>query len=155
MDIGSGKGWPEDKLSNFPPAPFIFRGVQCASMEGLLQALKKSSPEMQIHVCTLVGKKAKFAGKKHWQRTQTLWWQGHEIDRHSQEFQDLLDEAFEAMFAQNESKRRALLATGNATLTHSIGKRNPRETVLTVSEFCGRLTRIRARLQQQERNRTK
>ena len=31
-------------------------GVECASMEGFLQSLKFSDPEMQKRVCTLVGK---------------------------------------------------------------------------------------------------
>jgi len=119
-------------------------------MEGLLQSFKFSSPEMQVFVCTLVGKAAKFKGKKKkWFRTQTLFWQGREIDRHSDEFQTMLDEAFECMFTQNEGAKRALLATGKAVLTHSMGKTRASETVLTQQEFCSRLMRIRAKLQGQ------
>lgn len=150
MDIGSGSGWPSASLSHFSPHPFVFRGVACASMEGLLQSFKFSSPEMQVFVCTLVGKAAKFKGKKKkWFRTQTLFWQGREIDRHSDEFQTMLDEAFECMFTQNEGAKRALLATGKAVLTHSMGKTRASETVLTQQEFCSRLMRIRAKLQGQ------
>jgi predicted NAD-dependent protein-ADP-ribosyltransferase YbiA (DUF1768 family) len=148
MDIGSGSGWPSAALSNFSPHSFVFRGIPCASMEGLLQSFKFSNPDMQVFVCTLVGKKAKFKGKKKkWFRTQTLFWQGREIDRHSDEFQAMLDEAFESMFSQNAGARRALLATRDAVLTHSIGKSKPSETVLTQQEFVSRLTRIRAMLQ--------
>lgn len=147
MDIGSGKGWPAAALSNFSPHPFVFRGIQVASMEGLLQSLKFENPDMQKHVMTLVGKAAKFKGKKKkWWRTQTLFWQGTPIARDSDEYQALLDEAFTAMFTQNESARRALLATGDAVLTHSIGKSNPKETVLTEREFVSRLMRIRSQL---------
>ena len=86
MDIGSGKGWPSAALSNFAPHPFVFRGILCNSMEGLLQSFKFKSPEMQVHVCTLVGKAAKFKGaSKKWFRTQTLWFKGKEIDRHGEE----------------------------------------------------------------------
>ena len=146
MDIGSGTGFPSATLSNFAPHPFIIDGVQCNSMEGFLQSLKFSSPEMQIEVCKLVGKAAKFKGKKKkWWRTQTLFWQGKEISRHSEEYQQLLDRAFKAL-AQNTSFQKALLATGDAVLTHSIGKTNPSETVLTRSEFCSRLTQIRKEL---------
>jgi predicted NAD-dependent protein-ADP-ribosyltransferase YbiA (DUF1768 family) len=148
MDIGSGKGYPSAALSNFAPHPFMFRGFQVASMEGLLQSFKFESPEMQQHVMTLVGLAAKRKGaNKDWKRRQTLYWQGKHIDRHSQEYQDLLDEAYEAMFTQNESARRALLASGNAVLTHNIGKRKESDTVLTRAEFCSRLMRIRAQLQ--------
>lgn len=112
-------------------------------MEGFLQSLKFKDPDMQEYICTLTGLKAKFKRKKkNWWRTQTLWWRDKEIDRHSQEYQDLLDKAYNEL-AKNEGFQRALLATGNAVLTHAIGKTNPSETILTQREFCSRLTKIR------------
>jgi hypothetical protein len=118
-------------------------------MEGFLQSLKFSNPEMQKEVCKLVGKAAKFKGKKKkWWRTQTLHWQGTEIPRDSQEYQDLLDRAFDAL-AQNSGFRAALLATGSSVLTHSIGKTKITETVLTRQEFCSRLTKIREELRKE------
>ena len=150
MDIGSGGGFPSAALSNFAPHPFTFDGVECNSMEGLLQSFKFSNPEMQKEVCKLVGKQAKFKGKKKkWYKTQTLYWQGVEYKRDSQEYQDLLDRAFDAL-STNEGFQKALLATGNATLTHSIGKSKQNETVLTKTEFCSRLTKIRERLQNEK-----
>ena len=127
------------KLKRFEkPANLHFYGV----------SLKFQDPEMQKHVCTLVGKKAKFKGKKKkWWKTQTLYWQGEEIPRDSEKYQELLDEAFNAL-AQNTSFQKALLATQNATLTHSIGKKKTSETVLTRQEFTSRLTRIRKELQE-------
>ena len=149
MDIGSGAGWPSAALSNFSPHPFVIDGVACASMEGFLQSLKFKEPDMQIEVCKLVGKAAKFKGKKKkWWRTQTLYWQGQEFKRDSQEYQDLLDRAFDAL-AQNTGFQKALLATGKATLTHSIGKSKIQETVLTKQEFCSRLMKIREKLQKE------
>ena len=149
MDIGSGSGFPSATLSNFAPHPFVIDGVECNSMEGFLQSLKFSNPEMQKEVCKLVGKAAKFKGKKKkWWRTQTLHWQGTEIPRDSQEYQDLLDRAFDAL-AQNSGFRAALLATGNSVLTHSIGKTKITETVLTRQEFCSRLTKIREELRKE------
>lgn len=144
MDIKSGCGYPASSLSNFAPHEFEIDGIKCASMEGFLQALKFQNPEMQVYVCTLVGAKAKFKGKgKPWYKTQKLYWQCQEIDRHSKEYQDLLDRAFFAL-AKNEGFRRAILATGDATITHSIGKRKPHETVLTQQEFCSRLMKVRS-----------
>lgn len=143
MDIGSGTGWPSASLSNFAPHTFVIDCVECASMEGFLQSLKFSSPDMQREVCKLVGKAAKFKGKKKkWFRTQMLYWQGKEIPRNSDEYQRLLDRAFNEL-GKNEGFRKALIATGNATLTHSIGKRKTNETVLTVQEFTSRLYRLR------------
>ena len=150
MDIGSGNGFPSGALSNFAPHPFVIDGIECNSMEGFLQSLKFSNPEMQREVCKLVGKAAKFKGKKKkWWRTQTLHWQGTEIPRDSQEYQDLLDRAFDAL-AQNNGFRAALLATGNSVLTHSIGKTKITETVLTRQEFCSRLIKIREQLRKDE-----
>ena len=144
MDIGSGKAFPCNALSNFAPHPFVLDGVECASMEGFLQSLKFKNPDMQRHVCTLVGKAAKFKGKdKKWWREQKLFWLGQELDRHSEEYQRLLNRAFNALF-QNTGFRNALEASKPAVLTHSIGKTDPSRTVLTQSEFCGRLMKLRA-----------
>jgi predicted NAD-dependent protein-ADP-ribosyltransferase YbiA (DUF1768 family) len=143
MDIGSKNTYPSNALSNFAPHPFELDGVQINSMEGFLQSLKFQSPEMQGEVCKLVGYVAKKKGRgKNWQKTQTLWWRGVPIKRESEEYQRLLDRAYEALF-QNEKFRNALMASGDAVLTHSMGKANLKETVLTRREFCSRLTKMR------------
>ena len=144
MDIGSTNGYPSAALSNFAPHPFIFDGVEIASMEGFLQSLKFKNSEMQKHVCTLVGKAAKFKGKdKKWYKEQTLYWQGQEFKRDSKEYQILLNKAYNALYQQNEGFRKALEASKPGILTHSIGKTKENETVLTQSEFCGRLMKLR------------
>lgn len=153
MDIGSGRGWPAGALSNFAPHPFVFDDIEVASMEGLVQAFKFDKVHMQREVCKNVGLVAKRRGSgrsKVWQKVQTLWWNGQAYDRHGPEYQALLDRAYNAL-ATNESFRRALLATGDAVLTHAIGRRNPRETVLTRQEFCSRLMRIRDEISRGER----
>lgn len=143
MDIGSGNAYPSNSLSNFAPHPFIIDGIECNSMEGFLQSLKFKSEDMQKEVCKLVGYAAKKKGKKkNWQRTQTLYWRGKEIKRNSQEYQDLLDRAYTQMY-ENTKFKKALSSTGNAVLTHSIGRSKIFETVLTKSEFCSRLTKLR------------
>ena len=149
MDIGSGNTYPSCALSNFAPHPFIIDGVECASMEGFLQSLKFKNADMQKEVCKLVGMAAKRRGRgKRWFTTQTLYWQGKEYKRDSQEYQDLLDRAYDAL-SKNTGFRKALLATGDATLTHSIGKTRITETILTKQEFCSRLLMIRKRLQKE------
>lgn len=149
MDIGSGNGYPSAALSNFSPHAFTIDGVLCNSMEGFLQSLKFSNPDMQIEVCKLVGKQAKFKGKKKkWYKNQTLYWQNKEYKRDSGEYQLLLDRAFDAL-SENNSFKKALLATGNATLTHSIGKKKMNDTVLTTREFCSRLTNLREKMKKE------
>jgi predicted NAD-dependent protein-ADP-ribosyltransferase YbiA (DUF1768 family) len=144
MDIGSGKGYPESALSNFAGHRFTIDGIICNSMEGFLQSLKFSNTDMQIHVCSLIGRAAKFAGsKKNWKTKGILYWDGKSINRFSDEYQTLLNRAYTEMFKQSEGFRNALLASSNATLTHSIGKTDTKDTVLTRAEFCSRLTKLR------------
>ena len=152
MDISSGSGYPASSLSNFAPHEFEIDNIKCASMEGFLQSLKFQNPDMQKYVCSLVGKAAKFKGKnKKWQKTGNLYWQGEVIKRDSERYQELLDKAYNAL-AKNQSFKKALLATGNATLTHSIGKTKISETILTKTEFVSRLTKIRTKLMQDKNN---
>lgn len=147
MDIGSGKGYPSSSLSNFAPHKFTIDEVECASMEGFLQSLKFKDVEMQKEICKLVGKQAKFKGKKKpWYKEQKLYWNGKEYKRDSEEYQELLNRAYDSL-GENEKFKRALLYTGNATLTHTIGKIKQNETILTKQEFCSRLLRLRKKFQ--------
>ena len=79
---------------------------------------------------------------QNWQRTQILWWKGILIKRNSKEYQILLDRAYEALF-KNEKFKNALKASENAILTHNIGRTKESETILTRSEFCSRLMKLR------------
>lgn len=92
MDIGSNGKWPSCALSNFAAHEFTIDGVRCASMEGFLQSLKHSNPEVQKEICTLVGIKAKRRGGDHWKRRQELYWQGKAYGRTSEEYQQLLEQ---------------------------------------------------------------
>lgn len=143
MDIGSKNGYPAGTLSNFSPHPFEIDGVQCNSMEGFLQSLKFESIDMQKYVCSLVGMSAKKKGRnKNWYQKQELYWLGKTYKRDSDEYQNLLNRAYNEL-NKNTGFRKALESTKGATLTHSIGKNKKNETVLTTSEFCGRLTYLR------------
>jgi len=121
-------------------------GVQCGSMEGFLQALKFECVANQHEVCALVGKAAKVKGRTRnaeWKERQRLWWAGDGFSRGADKYQTLLDRAFAAMFEQCPEFRAALVATGCATLQHSMGKSSGIATVLTEFEFCTRLTELR------------
>ncbi|QBX32809.1 hypothetical protein Asfd1_183 [Aeromonas phage Asfd_1] len=147
MDIGSGSPYPSCALSNFAPHEFYIDGIRCASMEGFLQSLKFKSPEMQAHVCTLVGKTAKFKGaKKNWWRDQTLYWRGKPMHRQSEAYSELISRAYDEL-SKNSGFQRAILATRNSSLTHAMGKSKKNETVLTEQEFCSNLYRVRANIQ--------
>lgn len=149
MEIYSKGTYPANKLTNFAPNAFIIDGIFCASMEGFLQSLKFKNSEMQKEICQLIGSRAKNAGRnKNWKR-DGLYWQGQKIDRYGEEYQELLDRAYNSIL-QNTSFQAALLASGNATLTHNMGKQKESETILTRTEFVGRLTKMRAQLQKEK-----
>lgn len=67
------------------------------------------------------------------------------MERRSVKYQKLLDRAYDALY-ENQKFKAALAAAGDATFTHSVGKRKEGETVLTIQEFCSRLNRLRERL---------
>ena len=50
MDIGKGSGGVAGRLSNFTPRRFIFDGVECNSIEGVLQSFKFKNPDMQKEI---------------------------------------------------------------------------------------------------------
>lgn len=155
MDIRSKGGYPSSSLSNFAPHAFVFDGVECASMEGLVQAFKYSNEDMQVEVCKLVGLAAKNKGRnKDWKAKQTLYWKGVEYKRESDEYQKLLDRAYDALYT-NEKFMNALIHAGDAVFTHTMGRAEEKETVLTRSEFCSRITKLRDRAKKEIADKTK
>ena len=148
MDIGRRASYPASDLSNFAPHSFVFDGIKCASMEGLLQSFKYDDPVIQIELCGLTGFDAKRRGQERdavWKKAQTLWWKGVVYDRNRRPYQELLDCAFNSL-SQNELFKKALRDTGLLPLTHSIGKSDLSDTILTELEFCSRLESLRALL---------
>jgi len=144
IDIGSKSPYPANVLSNFYPHKFVFDGVACASMEGLLQSFKSEVLDQQIYLCSLVGYQAKKAGRNlSWQSTQTLWWKGVAYRRQSEDYRRLCVMAYTALMAQSHDFRLALIDTGDADLLHSIGRTDPKQTILTAQEFCSLLTGLR------------
>lgn len=66
------------------------------------------------------------------------------MKRSSDEYRDFVEEAFEAL-SYNNDFLKALQATGDKRLYHTIGIPDPTKTVLTEDEFCSILTRLRLR----------
>lgn len=148
VDIGSSERYPGAMLSNFTPYKFTFRGFEFTSMESLLQGLKFETVETQNGVFERVGVKAKLRGKKRkWYLDQTLYWQGTPMKRDSEEYKNIVREAFYAL-AENIDFQQALLATGSKRLYHTIGKSDPKRMILTEEEFCGILTEMRTSLKE-------
>jgi len=144
LDINITIEYPYKLLSNLHKNFFTIDGIDCGSMEGFIQSLKFEDENMQRHICSLNGAKAKTAGRSvEWWRKQELWWKGKAYQRDSKEYQDLLNQAFYEMLIQNERVRNALLDTVGHEIVHTIGGTNPKKTVLTQDEYCSRLIKMR------------
>lgn len=153
IDIKGSLPGPAGDLSNFRPYTFVFDGVVCASAEGVLQSFKYDDPEVQREICKLTGKEAKNRGQERneaWWATRKLWWQGKEYLRDGSEYQLLLDRLYDAL-VENSDFQKALLASGEEELRHSIGSQDAKYTILTEEEFCSRLMIRRTRLRSANR----
>lgn len=146
VDIYSKKRGPAGRLSNFTKRCFVFDGIECRSIEGVLQSFKFKTRAEQVIVCGLWGIQAKLAGERAaWKERQTVFWDGTEIARASAEYQQLLDRLYTAVYEQDEAFRRDLRRVRGRRLAHSIGSHDIRETILTEEELIARLTQLRDR----------
>lgn len=146
LDIHSRGRYPGYMLSNFYPHEFEFDGVRCGSMEGFLQAIKTPDLKRQEMVCALSRREAKLRSTDTWKKEQNVYWRGRVYNRHGNHFQFLLRRAYRAMLAQCPKFREALVATGHRRLCHTIGRSDPRDTILTESELTAILTELREQL---------
>ena len=145
IDIHSKGGYPSSALSNFAKHKFTVDGIRCGSMEGFLQSLKYKNRLLARSVAKKSGKRAKRAGdrRKGWRRRGVLYWKGKKYERLSPALSALIRRAYEAMFRESSDFRAALGASMGYTLTHSLGKSDPFDTVLTEGEFIGHLNHLR------------
>ncbi len=137
----------DSKLSKNYPHIFSFDGVECASLQSLLQAFKFKNPEVQEYVCKHVGIFAKRRAKKRnkvWKEQQKLWWKDLAYNRDSAEYQKLIERVFEAL-SKNQDFRNALLATDNEPLVCT-QIRPIKRSVLSGNEFCVQLAIVREKL---------
>lgn len=148
IEIGGFTTDPVGKvISNFQSRAFVFDGVPCAGFEGLVQALKCQNAERQREICKLSGKEAWKAGQEFntWKETGTLYWQGDTFKRTSRGYMLLIERIYDAIYEQDETFRRDLLALGPSDIHHSIGRSNMRKTTLTEAEMLYNIQRLRIR----------
>lgn len=126
-------------LSNLCAYPFEFEGIKCSSMEAFIQSLKVKYIDVQEDVCSKTGPFCYNIREMFddWRETQTVYWKGKEICRHSKEYIDLLIKAYKALVNQSPIYYYALKkAKDNGyILDHSIGCKDSSETLLTPKEF--------------------
>lgn len=131
------------RLSNLSDNAFRFDDVECASMEGFLQSLKRRDETVQRQICRMSGRDAKRTSITDWQVDQTLWWKGEAIDRQSESYEALIRSAFRAMYDQCTQFHEALVETRGKTLYQSAGCRDSYMTILTPQELCKILIELR------------
>lgn len=137
-------------LSNLYPHPFHLANIKFASMEAFLRALcyKEDMDTIKDEIAILFGVNAinvKYI-LPDWKKEQTLYLLGRKIARESEEYQDILRVAYGDLYDSSKLFRMALMQTKGKVLIHSIGKDNPKETLLTKKEFIHYLNMLRDKM---------
>jgi len=132
-------------LSNLCNYPFFMDGIYCDSMESFIQSLKVADPTTQADVCSKTGPfcyslRTMF---EDWRPSQTIYWMGKEINRHSDEYMDLLKRAYKKLYTDSDVFRYAINKSKGHKLIHSIGCTDDTETLLTPDEYISLLNYLR------------
>ena len=150
--------WPGNIFSNFAETPFVVDGIFCTcskafiqslKLEAFIQSLKLSDPTEQAAFCSLKGQEAWEKGSMLTESvfaSGKVWWRGSSLPLHSDEHFKWVKKGLSAKFAQSKRAREALLATGDAVLTHDYGQRPNKPQSLPVDIFCCIVTEIRCEL---------
>ncbi len=132
-------------ISNLHPFSFNMDGVICESMEGFIRSLVEKNHSVQKEICKLSGVNAyklKFA-LRDWRDSGLVYWQGKEYARESDEYNQLITEAFDSLFHCSGLFSKILISTRGKFLTHSIGCYYKSESLLTATEYISQLYRLR------------
>lgn len=124
--------------------------ITCLSMESFLQSLKIPNAKAQKFFCEnysgIVAWKAKLT-LPDWRKDQILYWQGKKIQRQSEDYNTLLNCAYNKLFKENIFFKEVVLPHfKNYYLIHSTGCDDPKETVLTEQEYIGQLKRLMSKI---------
>lgn len=123
-------------LSNLFPYEFKFRNKKLNSIESFFQGIKFKDVKMQNLIFAysgLASNNVKVCRGYDWKKTGIVYWQGKEIVRQSREYDELVDELY--ISAIQNPLYRNLLRTCEKDIIHSIGEKEPSQTVFTRYEF--------------------
>ena len=141
-------------LSNLFPHVFamstIYGMIKFASMEAFFRCLCLNNDTIDAiyDLANLSGMDAYRVrhALPDWRVSQKVFWNGKYIERESEEYKELLKNAYDTMFECNPLFRMALKKTKGKILMHTMGETNPKETLLTPNEYMEMLNRERDRL---------
>ena len=104
----------EKKLSNLYPYQFQIDGIIIESIEGFLQSLKTNDIYHKQKLWKMSGGLAwKYGQQFNWKDEQVLYWQEKEINRHSIEYEKLIEYSYDCLFKNDDFRNN---------LKESIGK---------------------------------
>lgn len=140
VDIHSKRFGFVGRLSNFTKREFVFDGVECRSIEGVLQSFKCKDFDEQKRICMLSGIEAKNAGIEFdWKKEQVLYWNNTEYPRESVEYDELLTRLYKSVYECDSAIKKDIEESKRYKLEHSIGVEDKMKTVLTKDEFISNL----------------
>lgn len=140
----------EKRLSNLYPYQFEFDGITYASMEAFFGSLRTPDFIEKQKLYSTHGMVSWYKGHRFsWYEKQEVYYKDKAISRHSPEYEDLITNAFDALFT-NEDFKQALKESGELKLTHKIGKTAKDKTLLARKEFIGHLNRLRTKLNERK-----
>lgn len=100
--------------------------VHCGSVEGFVQSLKAASLDEQTRIAQLHGKSAKHAGSEQMPEIEAgkrvCFFRSLRFDYVVPEHRALIEYAIWQKFAQDANSQAAMRWTGDARLTHNLGK---------------------------------
>lgn len=137
INVGYKLKGPYAKIfSNLFPYEFDFKGKHLHCIENFFQGIKFKDKELQDFVFLYSGLDSnhiKAATDYDWKQTRIVYWQGKEIDRYSQEYDDMVDELYISAI-QNPLYRNALKIC-DRDIIHVIGETEKSQTTFTRYEF--------------------
>ena len=137
INVGYKHSGPYAKvLSNLFPYEFEFREKKLKCIEAFFQGIKFKDITMQNMVfeyTALNSNYVKVCSGYDWKETGIVYWQGEEINRYSEEFDDLVDEMY--ISAIQNPLYRNVLKDCERNIIHTMGGKEKSDTVFTRYEF--------------------
>ena len=137
INVGYKLKGPSSKvLSNLFPYEFVFRGKHLNSIETFFQGIKikdKNTQEYVFKYSGLDSNNIKAASDFDLKESGIVYWQGKEIKRDSDEYDNIVDELY--ISAIQNPLYRNVLKNINKPIIHSMGEVDKKETVFTRYEF--------------------
>lgn len=137
INVGYKHSGPYAKvLSNLFPYEIEFRGKKLKCIEAFFQGIKFKDITMQNMVfeyTALNSNYVKVCSGYDWKETGIVYWQGEEINRYSEEFDDLVDEMY--ISAIQNPLYRNVLKDCERNIIHTMGGKEKSDTVFTRYEF--------------------